>query len=108
MRFVPTPLAGAFVIELDKRATSAAFSRDFFASANSAKPGWKPISYRSTFPQPRPRHLAWHALPTGGCGRGQGRALHQGRVVDAILDLRPGSATFGQVSAPSSALRTGT
>jgi hypothetical protein len=38
MRFLPTPLAGAFVIELDKREDDPGFFAASFASANSPPP----------------------------------------------------------------------
>ena len=37
MRFVPTPLPGAFVIELDKREDDRGFFARFFANASSPR-----------------------------------------------------------------------
>ena len=97
MKFHETPLAGAFVIELEKRGDE----RGFFARA---------------FCQ---REFAEHDLPTDfvqmnnslSADRGTLRGMHyqlapdaetklvrcvRGALWDCIIDLRPESATFGQ------------
>ena len=50
MRFVPTPLPGAFIIELDKREDDRGFSLVSFANASSPRPASILVLCKSIIP----------------------------------------------------------
>ena len=97
MKFTPTPLAGAYVIDLEKRGDDRGFFARMFCEKEFAAHG-----------------LVTHFVQmNNSLSRDEGtlRGLHyqlppqaetkvircvRGALYDVILDLRPGSATFGQ------------
>lgn len=97
MRFIETPLPGAYLIELEKRSDDRGFFARLFCTQEFAKHGLE-----TTFVQ-----------ANNSLSRDQGtlRGLHyqlephaetklvrcvQGSFYDVILDLRPNSPTFGK------------
>src|SRR6478609_1463153 len=97
MRFIPTPLAGTFVVELEPRNDE----RGFFARTWCRKEA-KAHGITADFVQSNLSHN-----PHKGTLRGMHfqRPPHQedklvrciaGAVFDAVIDLRPGSPTFGR------------
>jgi dTDP-4-dehydrorhamnose 3,5-epimerase len=93
--FLPTPLAGAYLIELDRRNDDRGFfartwcRREFAAMGLSTDLAQCNVSYNRVRGTLRGMH--WQEAPHGEaklvrCSRG--------RIWDAIIDLRPESATY--------------
>ena len=97
MRFVPTPLPGAFVIELDKREDDRGFFARFFCEREFAEAGLDTRFVQINNPLSKDlgtlRGMHYQLGPAAETK--VVRCLH-GALWDAALDLRPGSATFGQ------------
>jgi dTDP-4-dehydrorhamnose 3,5-epimerase len=96
MRFVPTPLPGAFLIELDKREDERGFFARFFCEREFAAAGLE-----TRFVQIN-NSLSRYTGTLRGMHYQLGEATEvklvrclNGALWDAILDLRPGSTTFG-------------
>jgi len=97
MKFVPTPLSGAYLIELEKRGDDRGFFARAFCEEEFAAEGLPSrfvqvnnslSAYKGTL-----RGMHYQLAPNAEtklvrCIRGS--------LWDAILDLRPDSATFGQ------------
>lgn len=97
MHFVPTPLAGAYVIELDKREDDRGFFARLYCEREFGETGLDT------------RFVQINNSLSRDCGTLRGmhyqigeaaevkvvRAI-RGAMWDIILDLRPGSLTFGQ------------
>jgi dTDP-4-dehydrorhamnose 3,5-epimerase len=97
VRFVPTPLDGAFLIELDKRGDERGFFARLFCEREFAEAGLE-----NRFVQIN-NSLSRDPLTLRGMHYQLGEAAEvkvvrclKGALWDAVLDLRPGSATFGQ------------
>ena len=97
MRFAPLPLAGAYLIELEKRGDDRGFFARFFCESEFARhdlvPRFVQINNSLTARQGTLRGMHYQLPPAAEvkvvrCIRG---ALH-----DVILDLRPHSPTFGR------------
>lgn len=97
MKFTPLPLAGAYLIDLEKRGDERGFFARFFCEAEFAKQGlatrFVQINTSLTGKQGTLRGMHYQLPPAAEvkvvrCVRG---ALY-----DVILDLRPHSPTFGR------------
>lgn len=97
MKFNPTPLAGAYTIELERKGDDRGFFARFFCMEEFAKAG-----LINTFPQ-----INNSLTRNKGTLRGMHYQLPpsaevkvvrciRGSLYDVILDLRPDSATFGK------------
>lgn len=82
MRFVPTPLDGAFVIELDKREDDRGFFARVFFEREFAAAGFDTrfVQINNSLSKDKGT-LPRHALPARQGGRGKGRALRARRAV---------------------------
>jgi dTDP-4-dehydrorhamnose 3,5-epimerase len=97
MRFVPTPLSGAFMIELDKREDDRGFFARFFCKREFAEAGLDTrfVQINNSLSKDRGTLRGMHYQLGPAAETKVVRCLH-GALWDAVLDLRPGSATFGQ------------
>jgi len=97
MRFVPTPLPGAFIIELDKREDDRGFFARFFCEREFAEAGLDTrfVQINNSLSKDRGTLRGMHYQLGPAAETKVVRCLH-GALWDAVLDLRPGSATFGQ------------
>jgi dTDP-4-dehydrorhamnose 3,5-epimerase len=97
MRFVPTPLPGAFVIELDKREDDRGFFARFFCEREFAEAGLDTrfVQINNSLSKDLGTLRGMHYQLGPAAETKVVRCLH-GALWDAVLDLRPGSATFGQ------------
>lgn len=97
MRFTPTPLAGAFLIDLDKREDERGFFARFFCEREFAGAGLETrfVQINNSLSRDLGTLRGMHYQLGEAAEVKLVRAL-QGALWDAILDLRPGSATFGQ------------
>ena len=94
MRFVPMPLDGAFVIELDKREDDRGFFARVFFEREFAAAGLDTrfVQINNSLSKDKGTLRGMHYQ------LGEAAEVKVVRCVlwDAILDLRPGSASFGQ------------
>ena len=97
MRFVPTPLEGAFVIELDKREDERGFFARLFCESEFAAAGLDTrfVQINNSLSRDKGTLRGMH-YQLGEAGEVKVVRCVRGTLWDAILDLRPGSATFGQ------------
>lgn len=97
MRFTPTPLAGAFLIDLDKREDERGFFARFFCEREFAEAGLETriVQINNSLSRDRGTLRGMHYQLGEAAEVKLVRAV-KGALWDAILDLRPGSATFGQ------------
>jgi len=97
MRFVPTPLAGAFVIELDKREDERGFFARLFCEREFGGAGLETrfVQINNSLSRDRGTLRGMHYQLAPSEEVKVVRALH-GVLWDVILDLRPESPTFGQ------------
>lgn len=97
MRFVPTPLPGAFIIELDKREDDRGFFARFFCEREFAEAGLDTrfVQINNSLSKDRVTLRGMHYQLGPAAETKVVRCLH-GALWDAVLDLHPGSATFGQ------------
>ena len=80
MIFTETKLAGAFVVELERREDDRGFFARAFCQREFADHGLKPVLAQAQRGlQPTTRHAARHALPVSASGRDEVRALHPRR-----------------------------
>ena len=97
MRFVPTPLPGGFILEPDKREDDRGFFARFFCEREFAEAGLDTRFVQINNPLSKDlgtlRGMHYQLGPAAETK--VVRCLH-GALWDAALDLRPGSATFGQ------------
>jgi dTDP-4-dehydrorhamnose 3,5-epimerase len=96
MRFLPTPLVGAFTVEMEKRGDERGFFARFFCEAEFAQAGLETrfVQMNNSLSAKKGTLRGMHyQLPPAAevklvrCVRGS--------LFDAIVDLRPGSSTFG-------------
>ncbi|HXG47284.1 MAG TPA: dTDP-4-dehydrorhamnose 3,5-epimerase [Methylomirabilota bacterium] len=108
MIFTPTPLAGAFVLDLERREDERGFFARTFCAEEFRAHGLNPrvaqcsVSFnrrRGTL-----RGLHWQAPP-----HAEAKLVRcvQGAIYDVIVDLRPGSPTFRRHFALELAAATG-
>lgn len=97
MRFIPTPLADAFVIELDKRGDERGFFARFFCEREFAAAGLDArfVQINNSLSKDHGTLRGMH-YQLGEAAEAKVVRCVRGTLWDAILDLRPGSATFGQ------------
>jgi dTDP-4-dehydrorhamnose 3,5-epimerase len=97
MRFHPTPLAGAYVIELDKREDERGFFARLFCEREFAEAGLETrfVQINNSLSRDRLTLRGMH-YQLGDAAEVKLVRCIKGALWDAILDLRPGSATFGQ------------
>jgi dTDP-4-dehydrorhamnose 3,5-epimerase len=97
MRFAPTPLAGAFVIELDKRADDRGFFARVFCEREFAAAGLDTrfVQINNSLSKDKGTLRGMH-YQLGEAAEVKVVRCVRGALWDAILDLRPGSASFGQ------------
>ncbi len=96
MRFVPTPLAGAYVIELEKREDERGFFARLFCEREFAEAGLETrfVQINNSLSKDR-RTLRGMHYQLGEAAEVKLVRCVRGGLWDAILDLRPGSASFG-------------
>jgi len=97
MRFVPTPLPGGFIIEPDKREDDRGFFARFFCEREFAEAGLDTrfVQINNSLSKDRVTLRGMHYQLGPAAETKVVRCLH-GALWDAVLDLHPGSATFGQ------------
>jgi len=97
MRFVPTPLAGAFVIELDKREDDRGFFARVFCEREFGSAGLDTrfVQINNSLSKDKGTLRGMH-YQLGEAAEVKVVRCIRGALWDAILDLRPGSATFGR------------
>src|SRR5437016_6788508 len=97
MKFVPTPLTGAYVIELDKREDERGFFARLFCEREFAEAGVEThfVQINNSLSRDRGTLRGMH-YQLGEAAEVKLVRCVKGALWDAILDLRPGSATFGR------------
>jgi dTDP-4-dehydrorhamnose 3,5-epimerase len=97
MHFVPTPLPGAFVIELDKRKDERGFFARVFCEREFAAAGLDSrfVQINNSLSKDRGTLRGMH-YQLGEAAEVKVVRCLRGALWDAILDLRPESETFGQ------------
>ena len=96
MKFVPTPLSGAYLIELEKREDERGFFARFFCEREFAEAGLETrfVQINNSLSRDKGTLRGMHYQLDPSAEVKVVRALH-GALWDAILDLRQGSPTFG-------------
>lgn len=97
MRFFETPLSGAYVIELDKREDNRGFFARMFCDREFREAGLETrfVQINNSLSKDRGTLRGMHYQLGNSAEVKVVRAIC-GALWDAILDLRSGSATFGQ------------
>jgi dTDP-4-dehydrorhamnose 3,5-epimerase len=97
MHFVSTPLPGAYLIELDKREDERGFFARFFCEREFGEAGLEArfVQINNSLSRDRATLRGMH-YQLGEAAEVKIVRCIQGALWDAILDLRPGSTTFGQ------------
>ena len=97
MRFAPTPLSGAVVIELDKREDERGFFARVFCQREFADAGLETrfVQINNSLSKDKGTLRGMH-YQLGEAVEVKLVRCVRGALWDVILDLRPGSATFGQ------------
>jgi dTDP-4-dehydrorhamnose 3,5-epimerase len=97
MRFLPTPLAGAFVIEPEKREDERGFFARVFCEREFAAAGLDTrfVQVNNSLSRDVGTLRGMH-YQLGEAAEAKLVRCLRGALWDAILDLRPGSAAFGQ------------
>ena len=97
MRFTPTPLSGAVLIDLDKREDERGFFARFFCEREFAEAGLETriVQINNSLSRDRGTLRGMHYQLGEAAEVKLVRAV-KGALWDAILDLRPDSATFGE------------
>ncbi len=97
MRFTETPLAGAFLIDLEKREDERGFFARFFCEREFAEAGLETrfVQINNSLSRDHGTLRGMH-YQLGESAEVKVVRVLRGALWDAILDLRPGSPTFGQ------------
>lgn len=97
MRFTETPLAGAFIIDLDKREDDRGFFARLFCEREFSGAGLETryVQINNSLSRDRGTLRGMH-YQLGAAAEVKVIRAVRGALWDALLDLRPGSATFGQ------------
>jgi dTDP-4-dehydrorhamnose 3,5-epimerase len=97
MKFTETPLPGAYLIDLDKREDERGFFARFFCEREFGEAGLETrfVQIYNSLSRDRRTLRGMHYQLDPSAEVKVVRCL-SGALWDAILDLRPGSATFGQ------------
>ena len=95
VRFTETPLAGAFVVELERSPTSAAASRARSTSTSSRRTASTPPSCSATRRSTRGAARC-AACTTRPSPHGEAKLVRctRGAIYDVVVDLRPDSPTY--------------
>lgn len=97
MKFNQTPLPGAYTIELEKREDERGFFARFFCEREFGEAGLEThfVQINNSLSRDKGTLRGMH-YQLGEAAEVKVVRCLQGALWDAILDLRPGSATFGQ------------
>ena len=99
MIFRETPLAGAFLVEIEPRADERGFFARTFCREEFAAHGLEPavVQCSVSFNQAAGTVRGMHYQAAQGGGRREAKLVRctQGAIFDAIVDLRAGSPTYG-------------
>ena len=97
MRFVPTPLEGAFVVELDKREDDRGFFARVFCEREFAAAGLDTrfVQINNSLSKDKGTLRGMH-YQLGEAAEVKVVRCVRGALWDAILDLRPDTPTFGK------------
>lgn len=97
MMFIPTPLAGAFLIELDRRGDERGFFARFFCEREFAAAGLETrfVQINNSLTANRGTLRGMHYQKPPAAEVKVVRCI-QGALHDVIIDLRPDSPTHGQ------------
>ena len=97
MRFVPTPLDGAFIIELEKREDERGFFARFFCENEFSQAGLETrfVQINNSLSRDRGTLRGMH-YQLGEAAEVKLVRCLKGALWDAVLDLRPDSPTFGR------------
>jgi dTDP-4-dehydrorhamnose 3,5-epimerase len=97
MKFVPSPLDGAYVIELEKREDDRGFFARLFCDQEFGTAGLDTrfVQINNSLSRDLGTLRGMH-YQLGDAAEVKVVRCIRGALWDAILDLRPGSATFGQ------------
>ena len=97
MQFLPAWLDGAYLIELDKREDERGFFARLFCESEFAAAGLDTrfVQINNSLSRDKGTLRGMH-YQLGEAGEVKVVRCVRGTLWDAILDLRPGSATFGQ------------
>jgi dTDP-4-dehydrorhamnose 3,5-epimerase len=97
MQFVPTPLAGAYLIKLEKREDERGFFARFFCEREFVEAGLETrfVQINNSLSRDRGTLRGMH-YQLGEAAEVKVVRTLRGALWDAILDLRPGSPTFCQ------------
>jgi dTDP-4-dehydrorhamnose 3,5-epimerase len=95
VRFDPTPLAGAVVVDIERHVDERGFFARTWCAEEFAAAGLSDVAVQSSLSWNERRHtlrgMHWQAEP-----HGEGKLVRctRGAIHDVIVDLRPGSATY--------------
>lgn len=97
MKFLPTPIEGAYLIELEKREDERGFFARFFCEKEFGAAGLETrfVQANNSLSKDEGTLRGMH-YQLGDSAEVKVVRTLSGALWDAILDLRPGSATFGQ------------
>jgi dTDP-4-dehydrorhamnose 3,5-epimerase len=97
MKFIETPLAGAYVVELEKREDERGFFARFFCEREFGEAGLETrfVQINNSLSHDKGTLRGMHYQLDPSAEVKVVRAL-RGALWDAILDLRPGSVSFGR------------
>ena len=97
MKFIPTPLAGAYTIELEKREDDRGFFARFFCEREFGEAGLETrfVQINNSLSRDKGTLRGMH-YQLGAAAEVKLVRCVRGALWDTMIDLRPGSATFGQ------------
>lgn len=97
MKFLPTPLLGAYVIELDLKSDARGHFARAFCAREMAEQGLKTdlVQVNMTYSRHKGTLRGLHYQSEPACDGRIVRCLH-GRIWDVIIDMRPQSETYLQ------------
>lgn len=97
MKFVPTPLGGVFLIELEPHHDERGSFARTFCAREFAEHGLNPaIAQRNESYNPRRATLRGMHYQAAPHGEAKVVSCLRGAIYDVVVDVRPGSPTFGQ------------
>ena len=107
MNFVPTPLAGAFLIEIDRKEDTRGFFARLWCREEFAAHGitidivQASVSHNAVAGTVRGMHFQWPPSREAKLVR-----CERGRIHDVIVDLRPDATTFYDITTRSRSMPT--
>ena len=107
MKFTPTPLAGAYLVDLEKRGDDRGFFARVFCEREFAEVGLPTnfVQVNNSLSADKGTLRGMHYQLAPHAETKVVRCI-RGALWDCMIDLRPDSPTFGSGSAPSSRPRT--